>query len=266
MVNQIAFEDLNKYFQRIFRNAGIDFNRDLLLEIADKLDWIPIEYRTPDILPFVICNDEYIRANLEDLTPTTRENALIKLYAYVSYNARIKRDILKHFDECRARIGFDQYNSVQVGNGRYNALQTFIYKHISMKNHRHWHDRVGTGKEAVRNLKILIRLVDMSEIDSSGNDGWYYLYNCKTSEELLRRMAHASCIRVIILRIRRVCRIFDQMPSPISTSVSFDNKNFYYELIGLPEYLKSPKYANITERFKIRVNPKEKIVNIFRKY
>lgn len=262
----LNLKNLNKYYYYWFKKAGVNFNKDILNEIETKLPWIPKEYRKSiDILLFAICNHDYIIQNYDKIRPTSQADAELKFYAYVRHNPDIRKKIIDRFDACRAEFGFQYYGLVTIDKGRYNPLQTYIYEQITLKD-TEWPNKVDVNNpETIESLKMLIRFVDITEIDSSKNDSLFYLYNCKISEELLRKISDENHIRDIIDKIRKDYPRLDQYRGLVSTSVSFANNDYYFDLIALPEYLRSSEYSDITERFNVRVSPKEKIVGIYRK-
>lgn len=256
--------EINEFFRKSL--SGINHNGDILDQVkrlkrakGNKI-WLTNEVlKSIDVLSFAIFTDKCILANWDKIKPRNVADAHLKLYAYVRYNAHIKLAIIDNFDRCRAELGFQYYDLVEISGCKYNPSQTFIYEQITMMDDEQWRDKTGDDKEAIEALKRLICMVDLSQIDSSNNNTFYYVYRCKKSNELLNRMPN------VIQRIQHGCQRLNQMSGLVNTSVSFDN-SYLFELIILPEYLKLLDLANITENFDIQVDPNGLIIDILRKY
>lgn len=256
--------EINEYFRKTL--SRINPNGDILDQVkrlkrakGNKI-WLTDEVlKSIDVLSFAIFTNKCILANWDKIKPRNVADAHLKLYAYVRYNAHIKLEIIDNFDKCRTEFHFQYYSLVEISGWKSNPSQTFIYEQITMRGDEQWNDKTGEDKEAIEALKRLICMVDHSKKDSSNNNTFYYVCNCKKSNELLSRMPD------IIRKIREGCQRLNRMSGLVNTSVSFDN-SYLFELIILPEYLESLTIADITENFDIRVDPNGLIIDIHRQY
>lgn len=257
--------ELNEYFRKSL--SGINPKGDILEQVkrlkkskGNKI-WLTNEVLVSiDVLAFAIFTYKCILANWDKIKPRTIAEAHLKLYAYVRYNAHIKIAIIDNFDRCRAELGFQYYNLVEISGCKYNSSQTFIYEQITMRDDEQWIDKTGDDKEAIMALKKLISIVDQSEIDSSNNNTFYYVCNCKKSNELLNRMPD------VIRRIQEGCQKLNKYQNLINTSITFDDNSYRYELTILLEYLRLFDHGNLTQNFNIRVDPDKLIIAINRIY
>lgn len=256
----ITSDDLNCYYKWQFSEANVDFANNLIDEVNKKLNTIPERYRKSiDRLAFAICDNEYINNNFDYIAPRNKKDGMIKLHAYTSHHL-LNGKILGKFYEYKNTKGFDYYGAVHIGKSYYNALQTFIREFITMEEDNQLKSKVEITDKFIKNFKMLIQLVNLSEIDSAGHDSLYYIHNCKKSEKLIEEISNDYNIRDIINQIQKSYN----MKKLETRTLSFDEK-YHYDLVALPAYLKLTKYNHLSDRFDIKIYPNESKINLIRK-
>lgn len=248
----MQYSDINAYYSEYFSN--VDFGKNIFDEIKRKVNWIPKEYRKSiDILTFAICNSNYILNHFDEIKPTNREDAELKLYAYVRHNLNLNNELIDIFDRYRDVFHFRYYGLVKIGNGRYNPLQTYLWERLTNE------DQVGNNDEIRYSLRHLIYLVDPTEKDCKENDSFYYIRNCKQPVKF-GEYAQIAFNHQKVLDI--IYKIHDniQTQRELNNSLNFDDI-YYPALILLPEYLKLPQYKYLTEMFNIQIDPDQLSIN-----
>lgn len=256
----ITSDDLNCYYKCQFSEANVDFANNLIDEVNKKLNTIPERYcKSIDRLAFAICDNTYIKDNFDYIAPRNKKDGMIKLYAYTRHHL-LNGGILKKFYEYKNTKGFDYYGAVHIGDSYYNALQTFIREFITMEEDNQWKSKVEITDKFIKNFKMLIQLVNLSEIDSAGHDSLYYIHNCKMSDELAIKISNEDHIRDIVNQIQKNYN----MPRSAARTLSF-NERYHYDLVALPTYLKLNKYNHLSDRFDIKIYPNKSKILLIRK-
>lgn len=254
--------DLKVNFSEMLSNINFDgdFVAEIKREMASKSDEIriPDEFLSPQVLPFHICSKDYILSNFDKLKPISKEDAMLKFYAYVYHTLDISSDVFNLFDGYRNVFHFRYYNSVKIGNETRNALQIFLLDNLTEE------DNIGNSPEIYRALEHLFNLVDLSEKDCYNNSSLDYIRNCKQSASLEE-------LSQIVLRHQRTIDIIEVLHNSIWTQhestkmLSFD-ETYSSALTLLRNYLKLPFYKYLTKLLDIQIDLDQLTMTINRIY
>lgn len=252
--------DLKDIFSEMLSNINFDgdFVAEIKREMTSRSDEIriPDEFLSPQVLPFHICSKDYILSNFDKLKPISKEDAMLKFYAYVYHTLDISSDVFDLFDGYRNVFHFRYYSSVKIGNEARNALQIFLLENLTEK------DKIGDSHEIYHALERLFYLVDLTEIDCYNNSSLDYIRNCKQSASLEE-------LSQIVLRHQRTIDIIDVLHDSIwnqhelTKTLIFD-EIYYQALTLLPNYLKLPFHNYLTEYFNIQIDPDQLTMTINR--
>lgn len=183
---------LNVYFSNSLKD--IDFDGKLLEEVkkakqarGDEIWLIDMFLESEQVLKFAICSHEYIIAHWDEIKPTSREDAHIKLYAYVRYNAYMNATIIELFRQCKYQFNFRYYTKIQICDDWYNPAHTYIYEHIVRKKIR------GFTNERLQTVYKLMELVNLKERDSHNNSSLDYIHMSCVRKQLFQEALKIHC-------------------------------------------------------------------------
>ena len=224
---------LNVYFSNSLRD--IVFDGKLLEEVnkakqarGDEIWLIDAFLVSEEVLKFAICSHEYIIANWDEIKPTSREDAHIKLYAYVRYNAYLNAKIIYLFRQCKYQFHFRYYTKIQICKDFYNPAHTYIYEHIVRKK------IPGFTQKSLEAAYKLLELVNLTEKDSYGFSSLDYIYQSCVREQLLPEALKIHCHN---LASDLIDGIQYEINTKDSSTMNLDNE-YLESLRELPKYAK----------------------------